>query len=97
MARALGVRWCLQKMKKLGLSNMVVRTDATVVERVYKKHTTAFIELVIQHCRELLNQLIRVFLKHIGRARNADAHNLVGLSKTSGDESLSQLCSFLTI
>lgn len=99
LVEAIGLRWCLQKLTEMGLRNMVIRTDATVVvDCIYRQITRAAIEPVIQDCRELLNQLSGITVQHSGRASNTDAHNLVGFSKTLGDRIWScpeQLCSLI--
>ncbi|KAK2447871.1 putative mitochondrial protein [Trifolium repens] len=85
LAEALGVRWCLQKAIELNLKDIVIVSDAAIVVNCFNSNNSvAVIDLVIQDCKLLIEQLDRVVVTHVRRHLNVVAHGLVGFSNVVG-------------
>ncbi|XP_045789429.1 uncharacterized protein LOC123884387 [Trifolium pratense] len=75
LAEAIGVRWCLQKAIELNMTDIVIVSDAaTVVSCINSNKPVAVIDLVIQDCNLLIEQLDSVVVTHVRRHLNVVAH-----------------------
>lgn len=68
----------------------VIVCDAlVVVDCILGKLRRADLDQIIMDCRELLSKLTDAHIQHIRREANTDAHQLMGLSRSVGDQSCS--------
>jgi ribonuclease HI len=85
LAEAMGVLWCLQQAIAANMSDIVIISDAaTVVNCINTNSVVAVIDLVIQDCKLLIEQLDRVVVTHVRRHLNHVAHGLAGFSRNVG-------------
>lgn len=92
LAEPLVVRWCLEVAIKRGIPQPVIVCDASiVVDCIHGKIKRVYLDPIIFDCRELLSKLTGAEIQHIRREANSDAHQLVGLSRSVGDQSWSNL------
>ncbi|XP_045789329.1 uncharacterized protein LOC123884299 [Trifolium pratense] len=85
LAEALGVRWCLQKAIEANMKDIVIVSDAaTVVNCINSNQSIAVIEIVIQDCKLLIEQLDSVVVTHVRRHLNSVAHGLAKFSNVVG-------------
>jgi ribonuclease HI len=85
LAEAIGVRWCLQKAIEANMKDIVIASDAaTVVNCINSNKSIAVIEIVIQDCKLLIEQLDRVVVTHVRRHLNSVAHGLAKFSNVVG-------------
>jgi ribonuclease HI len=85
LAEAMGVRWCLQQAITSNMMDIVIFSDAaTVVNCINSNVSVAVIELVIQDCKLLMEQLDRVVVTHVRRHLNSVAHGLASFSRNVG-------------
>lgn len=88
LAKALGLRWCLQWAKEQNHPKLIIETDAElIVKCLYGNIKLALIDSVILDCKMLLEQMCNTRIVNVRRESNAAAHALVGLAKSSGSRS----------
>lgn len=96
LAEALGIRWCLLKVKELDLAQMIIYSNAAVVvDCINQRSSRASIDHIAQDCRELLQQIPGSSIQHIRRSLNSDAHCPVCLARDITWSNYEQLCSLV--
>lgn len=85
MAESLGLRWGMQTTLQQNIHGANLFTDAqTVVHCIYNISLVAFIEPIIQACRDFLSQMPSNLVIHVNRDKNLVAHSLGSLAKNVG-------------
>ncbi|KAK2373516.1 hypothetical protein QL285_074547 [Trifolium repens] len=88
LAEAMGLRWHLNLAKENRYENLLIELDAEVVVKCLSgRLKLAEIENVILDCSNLLSSLCNTRVSHIGRAKNMEAHSLVGVARNVGSKS----------
>ncbi|KAK2448274.1 hypothetical protein QL285_007558 [Trifolium repens] len=83
VAEALGLRWGLQTIMDPNLSHVLVELDVSqVVDYFNGELSLANIDSFIIDCKELLINLVDIYVSLIKRNCNEEAHQLAQVAKT---------------
>jgi hypothetical protein len=93
VAEALGLRWGLQTNMDPNLSHVLVQLDASqVVDCFNGELSLASIDSFILDCKELLINLVDIYVSLIKRNCNEAAHQLAQVAKTVESHTLIVMC-----